>query len=188
MGLCEHLDIYFGLAEDKASLKQEFYSRTQSAKDTTDNFADSLQTLARKVLSVNDGFQTEVEEALKVQFTNGLKDLSHQVQARGMLMANPSIPFVKFKMKLGRILGIHSKKPVKTVSTNTLDNNSEDEPEPSAKRVKKEDKSDLEAQIAQVLKENRLLREKWIISIRCTVKKVPAPNREGGRYSTTPIP
>ena len=160
VGLCEHLDINFGSAEDEASLKQEFYSRTQATKETADNFADSLQTLARKVLSVNDGFQTEVEEALKVQFANGLKDLSHQVQARGMLMANPSIPFVKFKMELGRILGTCSRKPVKAVTTNTLDNDSKEEPEPSAKRVKKEDKSDLEAQIAQVLKENRLLREK----------------------------
>ena len=145
VGLCEHLDINFGSAEDEASLKQEFYSQTQTAKETADNFAYSLQTLARKVLSVNDGFQTEVEEVLKVQFANGLKDLSHQVQARGMLMANPSIPFVKFKMELGRILGVRSEKPVKAVSTNTLDNNSEDEPELSTKRVKKEDKSNLEA-------------------------------------------
>ena len=60
-GLCEHLDINFGSAEDEASLKQEFYSRTQTAKETTDDFADSLQTLARKVLSVNDDFQKEVK-------------------------------------------------------------------------------------------------------------------------------
>ena len=159
-GLCEHLDINFGSAEDEASLKQEFYSRTQTTKETADDFADSLQTLARKVLSVNDDFQKEVENALKVQFANGLKDLSHQVQARGMLLANPTIPFVKFKMELGRILGTRSRKPVKAVTTSTIDNDSDEENEPSAKRVKKEDKSDLEAQIAQVLKENRLLREK----------------------------
>ena len=51
VGLCEHLDINFGSAEDEASLKQEFYSRTQMAKETADDFADSLQTLARKVVS-----------------------------------------------------------------------------------------------------------------------------------------
>ena len=123
-GLCEHLDINFGSAEDEASLKQKFYSRIQPAKETADDFADSLQTLARKVLSVNDGFQAEVEEVLKVQFTNGRRDFSHQVQARGMLNANPSIPFVKFKMELGKILGTRSKKPAKAVSTNTLNNDS----------------------------------------------------------------
>ena len=88
-----------------------------------------------------------------------------------MLNANPSIPFVQFKMELGKILGTSSKKPAKAVSTNTLDNDYEDEPEqPSAKRVKKEDNSDLEAQIAQVLKENRLLREKWTTLIQVNLQ------------------
>ena len=152
--------INFGSAEDEASLKQEFYSRNQSSRESVDDFADNLQTLARKILSVNDDFRYEVEGALKVQFAHGLREHSHQVQARGMLMAQPTLPFVKFKMELGKILGTHSKKPVKAVSTNTLDHDSDSETEPSSKRAKKENKSDLEVQIAQVLKENRLLREK----------------------------
>ena len=103
-GLIEHLNINFGSAGDKASLKQEFYSRTQTVKETADNFADSLQTITRKIISVDPSFKKEVEGALKVQFANVLHDTNHQVQARGMLNTDPRISFVKFKTELTKIL------------------------------------------------------------------------------------
>ena len=45
-----------------------FYSQTQLYKETEKQFADELQVLSRKVLSIHPEWKAEVHEASKTQF------------------------------------------------------------------------------------------------------------------------
>ena len=68
VGLIEHLRTSFESGETFSSLLGDFYARCQKPKETEDQFADELQVLARKVISVCPEWKSQVNEALKTQF------------------------------------------------------------------------------------------------------------------------
>ena len=72
--LIEHLQTSFHTGESFSSLVGDFYSQSQHNKETEDQFADELQVLSRKVLSICPEWKAEVNEALKTQFTFRLHD------------------------------------------------------------------------------------------------------------------
>ena len=81
-GLIQDLAKSFQSGEDEAMIKKDFYSRTQLAKESVDDFADVLQLLARKILNVDPSFQNLLNKSLCQQLANGLKDPSHAISAR----------------------------------------------------------------------------------------------------------
>ena len=70
VGLIEHLRTSFESGETFSSLLGDFYARCQKPKETEDQFADELQVLARKVISVCPEWKSQVNEALKTQFAH----------------------------------------------------------------------------------------------------------------------
>ena len=72
--LIEHLRTSFETGESFSSLVGDFYSRSQCNKETEDQFANELQVLSRKVLSIQPEWRAEVNEALKTQFAFRLRD------------------------------------------------------------------------------------------------------------------
>ena len=52
MTLIEHLRTFFEIGENFSSLEGDFYIQNQCIKETEDQFADELQILSRKVLSI----------------------------------------------------------------------------------------------------------------------------------------
>ena len=68
--LIEHLRTSFESGETFSSLLGDFYVRCQKPKETEDQFADELQVLARKVISVCPEWKSQVNEVLKTQFAH----------------------------------------------------------------------------------------------------------------------
>ena len=68
--LIEHLRTLFESGETFSSLLGNFYARCQKPKETEGHFADELQVLARKVISVCPKWKSQVNEALKAQFAH----------------------------------------------------------------------------------------------------------------------
>ena len=68
--LIEHLRMSFESGERFSSLLSDFYVRCQKPKETEDQFADELQVLARKVITVSPEWKSQVNEALKTQFAH----------------------------------------------------------------------------------------------------------------------
>ena len=85
--LIEHLRTSFETGESFSSLVGDFYSRSQHNKETEDQFADELQVLSRKVLSIQPEWRAEVNEALKTQFAFRLHDPYLAAMARNFLGA-----------------------------------------------------------------------------------------------------
>ena len=56
-GLIQDLTKSFQSGENEATIKKDFYSRTQLPKESVDDFVDVLQLLARKILNVDPSFQ-----------------------------------------------------------------------------------------------------------------------------------
>ena len=71
-GLIKHLRTLFESRETFSSLVSDFYARCQNPKKTKDQFADKLQVLARKVISVHPDWKLQVNKALKFQFSHQL--------------------------------------------------------------------------------------------------------------------
>ena len=70
----EHLRTSFEMSKSFSSLVDGVYSWSQCNKETEDQFADELQILSRKVLSICLEWKAEVNEALKTQFAFWLHD------------------------------------------------------------------------------------------------------------------
>ena len=64
--LIEHLRTSVEMGESFSSLEGDFYSQSQFNKETEDQFADELQILSTKVLSICLEWKAEVNEALKL--------------------------------------------------------------------------------------------------------------------------
>ena len=70
--LTEHLRTSLESGETFSSLLSDFYARCQKQKETEDQFADELQVLAKKVISVSSNWKSQVNESLKTQFAHQL--------------------------------------------------------------------------------------------------------------------
>ena len=80
-------------------------------------FADELQVLARKLVHFCPGFKNEAEQALKLQYANGLHDQYNSAMARSLLQQNQKASFTKFCSILATVLGRCTKKPKATAIT-----------------------------------------------------------------------
>ena len=97
--LIEHLRTSFETGESFSSLVGDFYSRSQCTfKETEDQFADELQVLSRKVLSIRPEWRAEVNEALKTQFAFRLRDPYLAAMARNFLKTQgKDMSFTQFR-------------------------------------------------------------------------------------------
>ena len=104
-GVLEHLISAFSSGEDESSIKSEFYSRKQLARETEDDYAEVLQILARKIMIANPAFQAECNGALIHQFANGLRhDIIHPL-AKDLVNRKPGIAFIKFRSEVANLSG-----------------------------------------------------------------------------------
>ena len=159
-GLIQDLAKSFQSGEDEATIKKDFYSRTQLAKESVDDFADVLQLLARKILNVDPSFQNLLNKSLCQQLANGLKDPSHGISARQILKQQPEISFVVFRSDLANILGCRARGVgAKGALSSAVSAESPDAPVPAKRRRTNEDDS-IATQINMCIKDNQELHRK----------------------------
>ena len=109
--LMKELAAVYSPTDDDASLMSEFYGRKQLTKETDDAFAEELQLLAHKIINAKPSFKAEVNNALKQQFANGLRDSYHQISARNILQSKPQLTFTEFRTEMSMILRSRAKHP-----------------------------------------------------------------------------
>ena len=159
-GLIKDLAKSFQSGEDEATIKKDFYSRIQLAKESVDDFADVLQLLARKILNVDPSFQNLLNKSLCQQLANGLKDPSHGISARQILKQQPDISFVVFRSDLANILGCRARGVgAKGALSSAVSAESPDAPVPAKRRRTNEDES-IATQINMCIKDNQELHRK----------------------------
>ena len=159
-GLIQDLAKSFQSGEDEATIKKDFYSRTQLAKESVDDFADVLQLLARKILNVDPSFQNLLNKSLCQQLANGLKDPSHGISARQILKQQLEISFVVFRSDLANILGCRARGVgAKGALSSAVSAESSEAPVPAKRRRTNEDDS-IATQINMCIKDNQELHRK----------------------------
>ena len=156
-GVLDHLTSAFSMGEDESAIKSEFYSRKQLSRESEDDYAEVLQLLARKILIINPGFQTECNSALVYQFANGIRDDIIRPLAKDLVSRKPDIQFVKFRAEVANLSGSRQKRTITKVSSNTIDEDSE-EGQPSKKG--RSEVSNIDSQIRALVEQNKTLTSK----------------------------
>ena len=156
-GVLEHLISAFSSGEDESSIKSEFYSRKQLARETEDDYAEVLQILARKIMIANPAFQVECNGALIHQFANGLRDDIIRPLAKDLVNRKPGIAFIKFRSEVVNLSGSRLKRTLTKVTVNTVE---EDEEIDRPNKKTKQDRQSLDAQIKTLMEQNRSLSQK----------------------------
>ena len=156
-GVLDHLVSAFSSGEDESSIKSEFYSRKQLARESEDDYVEILQILTRKIMIANPAFQAECNSALIHQFTNGLCDEIIRPLAKDLVNRKPGIPFIKFRSKVTNLSGSRLKRTLTKVTTNVVE---EDEEIKRPNKKNKQDRQSLDAQIKTLLEQNRSLSQK----------------------------
>ena len=88
-GMIDHLRLTFHSCETVSSLIADFYNQSQKAQETKDMFADKLQVLIRKIVACKPEFISEVNQALKHQFAQNLREPYFGVVAREQCLSSP---------------------------------------------------------------------------------------------------
>ena len=156
-GVLDHLTAAFSTGEDESAIKSEFYSRKQLSRETEDDYAEVLQLLARKILIINPGFQTECNSALVYQFANGIRDDIIRPLAKDLVSRKPDIQFVKFRAEVANLSGSRQKRTITKVSSNAIDDENE-ENQPSKKG--RSESSNIDSQIKALVEQNKTLTSK----------------------------
>ena len=156
-GVLDHLISTFSLGEDESSIKSEFYSHKQLARESEDDYAEILQILARKIMIVNPAFQAECNGALIHQFTNGLHDDIIRLLAKDLVNRKPGIPFIKFRSEVVNLSRSHLKRTLTKVNINKVE---EEEEIDRPNKKSKQDRQSLDAQIKTLMEQNRSLSQK----------------------------
>ena len=151
-GMLDHLIAAFSTGEDELAIKSEFYSCKQLSRETEDDYAEVLQLLARKILIINPGFQTECNSALVYQFANGMCDDIIRPLAKDLVSRKPDIQFVKFRAEVANLSGSRQKRTITKVSSNTINEDSE-EVQPSKKGHS--EPSSIDSQIKALVKQSK---------------------------------
>ena len=121
--LIEHLRTSFETGESFSSLVGDFYSRSQCNKETEDQFANELQVLSRKVLSIQPEWRAEVNEALKTQFAFRLHDPYLAAMARNFLKTQgKDMSFTQFCAECVFMFGSQTKKVKVSTATHAIEN------------------------------------------------------------------
>ena len=156
-GVLDHLISTFSSEEDESSIKSEFYSHKQLARESEDDYTEILQILARKIMIVNPGFQAECNGVLIHQFTNGLCDDIIHPLAKDLVNRKPGIPFIKFRSEVMNLSRSRLKRTLTKVTINKVE---EDEEIERPNKKTKQDWQSLDAQIKTLVEQNRSLSQK----------------------------
>ena len=156
-GVLDHLISAFSSGEDESSIKSEFYSRKQLARESEDDYVEILQILARKIMIVNPAFQAECNGVLIHQFANGLRDDIIRPLAKDLVNRKPGIPFIKFRSEVANLSGSHLKRTLTKVNINKVE---EEEEIDRPNKKSKQDRQSLDAQIKTLMEQNRSLSQK----------------------------
>ena len=119
--LVEHLRTSFESSETFSSLVGDFYSRIQRPRETEDQFADELQILGRKVISIRPSWKQEANEALKTQFASRLRDPYLAAMARNLLKTQgQNMNFTQFRAECISMFGSRIKAPKLKAAMNSI--------------------------------------------------------------------
>ena len=152
-GLFKNLKQVFSSGKDGQQMLAEFYSRTQSSKESVKEFGKSLLQIARKIMMAKPEFKVDIDNTLKACFIDGLKDHYHQAIAREMIRLHPTLNYVAYKSKVLKTLGPHIKP--RNIMVSKLDTSDMESPPKKRKRD-----SEIDKKINAALEENRKLSER----------------------------
>ena len=147
-GVLDHLISVFSLGQDESSIKSEFYSCKQLARESEDDYTEILQILARKIMIANPAFQAEC---------NSLRDDIIHPLAKDLVNRKPGIPFIKFCSEVANLSGSQLKRTLTKVTINKVE---EDEEIERPNKKTKQDRQSLDAQIKTLMEQNRSLSQK----------------------------
>ena len=156
-GVLEHLISAFSSGEDESSIKSEFYSRKQLARESEDDYTEVLQILARKIMIANPAFQAECNGTLIHQFANGLRDEIIRPLAKDLVNRKLGIAFIKFRSEVANLSGSRLKRTLTKVTVNAVE---EEEEIDRPNKKTKQDRQSLDAQIKTLMEQNRSLSQK----------------------------
>ena len=109
-GLIDNLSLAFHSCETVSSLIADFYNWSQKAQETEDMLTDKLQVLVRKIVAQKPKFIRKVNQALKYQFAQNLRDPYFGLVARGQCLSSPdSESFTQFWGQLALMFNIRGK-------------------------------------------------------------------------------
>ena len=122
-GLIDHLSLSFQSCEMVSSLIADFYNWSQKIWKTNDAFADKLQILVRKIVAQKPEFISEVNQALKHQYAQNLRDPYFRVVVRRQCLSFPdSESFTQFWVRLALMFNSQGKQCTKaSVTTAAVD-------------------------------------------------------------------
>ena len=119
--LVEHLRTSFESGETFSSLVGDFYSCIQRPRETEDQFADELQILGWKVISVRPSWKQEANEALKTQFASQLCNPYLAAMACNLLKSQgQNMNFTQFQAECISMFGSRIKAPKVKAATNSV--------------------------------------------------------------------
>ena len=156
-GVLDHLISAFSSGENESSIKSEFYSCKQLARESEDDYAEILQILARKIMITNLAFLAECNGVLIHQFTNGLRDDIIHPLAKDLVNRKPGIPFIKFCSEVANLGESRLKRTLTKVNINKVE---EEEEIDRPNKKSKQDRQSLDAQIKTLMEQNRSLSQK----------------------------
>ena len=93
------------MGEDGQEILVEFYSCTQSSKESVKEFGKSLLQIMRKIMMAKLEFKADINNTLKAHFADGLKDHYHQAIAREMICSCPTLNYIAYKSEVLKTLG-----------------------------------------------------------------------------------
>ena len=119
--LVEHLRTSFESSETFSSLVGDFYSCIQQPWETEDLFADELQILGQKVISVRPNWKQEANEALKTQFALQLRDPYLVAMVCNLLKTQgQNMNFTQFQAECISMFGSRIKAPKLKAAMNSV--------------------------------------------------------------------
>ena len=100
----------------------DFYSRSQCNIETEDQFANELQVLSRKVLSIRPEWRAEVNEALKTQFAFRLRAYLAAMARNFLKTQGKDMSFTQFCAECVFMFGSQTKKVKVSTATHAIEN------------------------------------------------------------------
>ena len=98
--LIEHLQTSFKFGKTFSTLVRDFYSCIQRPQEMEDQFADELQSLGWKVISIRPAWKDEAKEALNTQLVSRLHDPYLAAMANNLLKTQgQNMNFTEFRTK-----------------------------------------------------------------------------------------
>ena len=155
------------------------------SKKFEDDYAEVLQLLARKILIINPGFQTECNSALVYQFANGIRDDIIRPLAKDLVSRKPDIQFMKFRAEVANLSGSRQKRTITKVSLNNIN---EDSKEGQASKKCRSEASNIDSQIRALVKQNKTLTSKVDSLVQFQASHLDVVTKASGLPTTQLLP